>query len=145
MMPVVLKKYGLKRAIADLFEKINKSDRIAATIENWEEFEREESDNLMLYRIVQELTNNSLKHAQAKNIKLECRVNAGIVKIIFCDNGRGFPQQVLEKSEGIGLWNISNRAQAVGAQVAFSNEEFGGARIELMINLTEAAEEKANG
>jgi len=131
MMPVVLKKYGLKKAIADLFEKINKSEQIRAGIDAWEEFEREENDSLMLYRIVQELTNNSLKHSGAKTLNLECTVNSEEIRIVFSDDGAGFPAEVLKKSDGIGLWNISNRAQAIGATVHFGNNASGGARVEL--------------
>ncbi len=139
MMPIVLKKYGLQRAIADLFEKINKGDKITASITSWEEFEREEVDNLMIYRIIQELTNNCLKHANASEIKLSCKIAGDNAKIIFSDNGIGFPNEVLEKSEGIGLWNISNRAQTVSSDVFFTNNESGGASVELRINLSTKA------
>ncbi len=139
MMPIVLKKYGLKRAVADLFEKINKSDEITASINSWDEFDRDESDNLMIYRIIQELTNNSLKHAEASSIDLECILNEDETRIVFSDNGKGFPPEVLEKSEGIGLWNISNRAQTVGAAVYFTNKQSGGASVELRINLRSKA------
>lgn len=140
MMPIVLKKYGLRRAIADLFEKINKSGKITASINVWEEFEREENDNLMIYRIIQELTNNSLKHSEASRIDLDCKIDEhSIAKIVYEDNGKGFPSEVLEKSEGIGLWNISNRAQTVGATVFFTNSETGGASVELRINLSAKA------
>lgn len=135
MMPVVLKKYGLQRAIADMFEKISKSNEIIATIKSWDEFEMDENGNLMLYRIIQELTNNCLKHSGADTIQLSCAVENQTVKIIFYDNGKGFPDQVLKKADGIGLWNISNRAETVGADVSFSNNASGGANIELMINL----------
>lgn len=135
MMPIVLKKYGLRRAIIDLFEKISNSDEVTASINTWCEFEREENENLMLYRIIQELTNNSLKHSQAKNIKLECKVSEETATIIFFDDGKGFPPEVLEKSEGIGLWNISNRAVAIGADVVFSNNMSGSAEVELNIKL----------
>ncbi len=140
MMPIVLKKYGLQRAIADLFEKINKSDKLTANINDWEEFEREENDNLMIYRIIQELTNNSLKHSEASTIDLDCKIDENRkARIVFKDNGKGFPSEVLEKSEGIGLWNISNRAQAIGAAVFFTNNESGGANVELTINLSSKA------
>ena len=134
MMPVVLKKYGLKKAVVDLFEKINNND-IKATIVEWDEFDLDESKNLMLYRIIQELTNNCLKHAEASSIELRSTMNNELVTISFSDNGKGFPKEILEKAEGMGLWNILNRAQTVGANVTFSNNPSGGARAELTLNL----------
>lgn len=135
MMPIVLKKYGLKRAIDDLFEKINKSEKVTAGITAWEDFDRDENDNLMLYRIIQELTNNSLKHSEADKITLEVSKSSNEIVISFSDNGLGFPEEVLNKAEGIGLWNISNRATTIGANVNFTNNEVGGAKVELRINL----------
>lgn len=135
MMPVVLKKYGLKKAIVDLFEKISSSNTIKASLQSWEEFDKEESDNLMLYRIIQELTNNCLKHAEATEINLSCLLEDRIARIVFSDNGKGFPREILEKAEGMGLWNILNRAQTVGADVTFQNNESGGANITLLVNL----------
>lgn len=135
MMPVVLKKYGLKKAVADLFEKVSGTDTIKAQITSWEDFEREEQDNLMLFRIVQELTNNSIKHAEASEVELSCQILEEEAHITFSDNGKGFPNEILEKAEGMGLWNILNRAQTVGANVSFKNNEAGGANISLIINL----------
>lgn len=134
MMPVVLKKYGLQKAIADLFEKISGSNEITAEIHAWDEFEIDEQKSLMLYRIVQELTNNCLKHAKASLIELNASLEGNRARISFADNGVGFPKEVLEKAEGMGLWNILNRAQTVGAEVTFSNRDSGGAQVELVIN-----------
>lgn len=145
MMPVVLKKYGLQKAIADLFEKISNSNTITASVIHWDEFPKEESDNLMLYRIIQELSNNCLKHSNATSIELSCKQVEGKANIVFCDNGKGFPKEVLEKAEGMGLWNILNRAQTVGAEVLFQNQEEGGAKITLIVNLeTDAVPAESN-
>ncbi|MEP1096757.1 MAG: ATP-binding protein [Cyclobacteriaceae bacterium] len=138
MMPIVLKKYGLRRAITDLFEKVSNSDLVTASIDVWDEFDWEESDSLILYRIIQELTNNSLKHSEAKNIKLKCTISEENATIVFSDDGKGFPPEVLEKSQGIGLWNISNRAVAIGAGVVFRNNQYGSAEVELNIKLNRA-------
>lgn len=135
MMPVVLKKYGLQKAIADLFEKVSKSNQIIASIDSWVDFKREESDSLMLYRIVQELINNCLKHSEASKISLTSELKGSKIEITFSDNGKGFPDEVLKKADGIGLWNIMNRAQTVGAEVSFTNSANGGAVVSLLLPL----------
>ena len=139
-MPVVLKKYGLEKAVRDLFEKLS-NEEVTATIEYWDAFEEDENDNLMLYRIVQELTNNSLKHSGGSEISLSAKDVDGDRLIVFTDNGKGFPNEILEKAEGMGLWNILNRAQTVGASVDFSNQESGGAKVEIRLNLNKALSE----
>ena len=132
MMPIILKKYGLKHAIEDLFEKVS-SDELSTSITNWEDPQLSDEDSLMLYRIVQELLNNSIKHAEASQIELSVQQENGKTEIQYADNGKGYPQDVLKNSEGMGLLNIKNRAQVIRASVKFSNPESGGAKVNLVI------------
>ncbi len=133
MMPVVLKKYGLERAVRDLFEKIDAGGETVASIVSWQDYSFDDEKSLMLYRIIQELTNNCLKHAKASKISIEAKNQNENFSLRFYDNGIGFPKEVLEKAEGMGLWNILNRAQAIGAEVHFTNLDSGGAHVELTI------------
>lgn len=132
MMPIILKKYGLKHAVEDLFEKIS-SDEITASIIEWGEQKLAHEDSLMLFRIVQELANNSLKHANANKIEISLTNDRGTIHICYRDNGVGFPEDVLKNSNGMGLLNIKNRAQAIHAGVSFSNSDTGGAKVDLVI------------
>ncbi|MEQ8907092.1 ATP-binding protein [Ekhidna sp.] len=133
MMPIILKKYGLKHAVEDLFEKVS-SDEITASISEWEESKLDEENTLMLFRIIQELVNNSLKHAQANNITLGITTQEGKMHLCYQDDGIGFPEGVIKNSDGMGLLNIKNRAQAIHASVDFSNPETGGAKVDLVID-----------
>ncbi|WP_420576599.1 sensor histidine kinase [Ekhidna sp.] len=133
MMPIILKKYGLKQAIEDLFEKVN-SDELSTSITQWEDPMLQPENTLMLYRIVQELLNNSLKHSGATSIEFAFRKERSEWIASYYDNGKGFPEDVLKKSDGIGLLNIKNRAQAIGAKTTFSNPETGGAKVDLVID-----------
>lgn len=133
MMPIILKKYGFKHAIEDLFEKIS-SDELTASISEWEDFHLDQEDTLMLFRIIQELVNNTLKHAKAKNILLGINIRRGKTYISYQDDGVGFPEGVMKSSDGIGLLNIKNRAQSIHAKVHFSNSETGGAKVDLVID-----------
>ena len=132
MMPVILKKYGLKHAIKDLFEKLS-SDDLKVEIAEWDEPRLNDQDSLMLYRIVQELLNNSIKHAGANTINFSIKNDASEVQITYCDNGKGYPEHVLASSDGMGLLNIKNRSQAIGASTNFSNKKDGGAQVNLVI------------
>ncbi len=132
MMPIILKKYGLKHAVKDLFEKIS-SEELTANIEHWDDPELNESDSLMLYRIVQELVNNSIKHSGASSIAFSIVKTKTEVSIEYSDDGSGYPPQILKNSDGMGLLNIKNRSQAIHAVSTFSNKEEGGAKVNLVI------------
>ena len=133
MMPVILKKYGLKKAIEDHFDKIS-SNNLTASIEEWQDFSLNDDHELMLFRILQELTNNTIKHSNATIISVSFEKSN--TKKIFCyrDNGNGFPDDLLLDSDGMGLLNIMNRAQSIGATAEFSNLETGGAQVNLVID-----------
>lgn len=132
MMPIVLKKYGLKRAIEDLFEKVSNQE-LKAELKEWDDFDFKLEDSLLLFRVIQELVNNSLKHAKACEIYLSAKNEKDGLLICYSDNGMGYPEKILRKSEGMGLLNIMNRAQSLGASVTFSNIPDGGAQTDLVI------------
>lgn len=134
MMPIVLKKYGLKHAVEDLFSKIS-NDNLTARITHWDDPSLKDQDALMLYRIVQELVNNSLKHAEATQITFHVQKSSSELDIEFSDNGKGYPAHVLESSEGMGLLNIKNRSQALNAALQFSNLDQGGSKVNLVLAL----------
>lgn len=132
MMPIILKKYGLKRAIEDLVEKIA-SDSLKARITQWEDPSLNEDDNLMIYRIVQELINNTIKHSSANKISMKMHCNGeGQLSFDYFDNGKGFPEHVLNRADGLGLLNIRNRAQAINASATFENKPDGGVHVRLV-------------
>lgn len=132
MMPIILKKYGLKRAIEDLFEKVS-NDELEAQLSEWDELSWDRDGELMLFRIIQELVNNSLKHSGASHLSLSINIENQTIHVVYQDDGKGYPQEILDNSEGMGLLNIMNRAQSLGAKVAFKNKPEGGAQTDLVI------------
>lgn len=132
MMPIILKKYGLKKAIEDLFEKIS-SEALVATITHWDDLALDKENELMLYRIVQELSNNSIKHANASHIEFSISKKNHEIHITYQDDGTGFPEDVLKNSEGMGLLNIKTRAQTINAKLNLINNDQGGARVNLVL------------
>jgi two-component system NarL family sensor kinase len=90
----------------------------------------------MVYRIVQELINNALKHANANHIHVV--VNAShTLEISVSDNGIGFdPQKDKELNEhgnGLGLFNIENRARLINAKVEYSKNRPTGTKANITI------------
>lgn len=131
MMPIVLKKYGVKKAIEDLFEKTS-NEKLRARIKEWDELVLSEENEIMLYRIVQELITNSLKHSNASLISVQGVRKNGHYTFSYSDDGIGYPESVIKKSEGMGMYNILNRAQVLEASVDFSNGAEGGAVTKLV-------------
>lgn len=89
---------------------------------------------LMVYRIVQELVNNAVKHAQSTMIKVKLRWNAQSLEIEVSDNGVGFVLNEQVRS-GVGWWNITNRSKKIGANLLVRDDVANGSIIELTVPL----------
>ena len=86
---------------------------------------------LQLFRIVQEVVNNILKHAHASEISINLRVTDAIVALVIRDNGVGFDST--EKAKGLGLKNIEFRAQLLSAKSRFKSAPSRGATFQLLL------------
>jgi PAS domain S-box-containing protein len=94
-----------------------------------------EEIDISLYRIVQELYNNSLKHGQATKIEMELSVDPEFVSLTYSDNGKGFNSKVVSNNTGIGLKNINTRVIALFGEISIVSEENFGFRATLSIPL----------
>jgi signal transduction histidine kinase len=89
---------------------------------------------LTLYRIITELINNTIKHAQAQRVHIELMQEASRIRLSYHDDGIGFElDEALEKSEQtLGLKNIISRVRSLKGNFSFRNTRPG---IEILIDL----------
>jgi signal transduction histidine kinase len=110
MMPGLLTKLGLFEAVGDLFDQLSKMKKIKVHADIPEGQERlPENKEIMVYRIIQELVNNTLKHARAKNIRLQMKMLTDHLEISYSDDGKGFNFEDELKAKGIGLNSMRSR------------------------------------
>jgi signal transduction histidine kinase len=110
LMPAILQQYGLEYALQDLCEDINRSGPLEVSfIPFGLEHKFEDQMAISVYRIVQELVKNTLKHAEASELIVQVSAEDGLLSIVVEDDGQGF--DVAEKREhpGIGLQSIQSR------------------------------------
>lgn len=114
LVPPALLDLGLREAIVELINQYSEFSKIKFDIKC-------KSDDLIdldfdakrtIYRIIQEMVNNSIKHAQAEVIKIEIKRNKSKLAITCKDNGLGFNVEKVKK--GVGLKSITNRAYFYG-------------------------------
>ncbi|QNM85416.1 sensor histidine kinase [Polaribacter pectinis] len=110
LLPPILDKFGLKDALEELADSFNNSRKI--TIEYNLEYPKaylKPEKELHLFRITQELINNSVRHGKAKNCTI--RINLTDSKLIFTysDNGVGFNVDDKNHQLGLGMKNIESR------------------------------------
>lgn len=111
LVPESLLKLGLEKALCDLCHLLH-SDSIKIEFQSFGIMpEIPIANQINIYRIVQELINNALKHAECDEILVSCSQNENTFYIAVEDNGIGFDFEKIKTQSGLGLKNIKNRIE----------------------------------
>jgi len=127
--------FGLFNAIEDLCDKITATGTITTLnvpdqIKNYPFTKQTE---LSIYRIVQEVLNNMVKHAHASKIDIEVIAKEHSFSIGIKDNGQGFDPQTINQSKGMGWKNISARVNLLNGKLNVLSEKLSGTQIEITL------------
>jgi signal transduction histidine kinase len=109
----VMSDQGLLSAIQKMAKTITETDALEVTVEDFGLGERlENSLELSIFRMVQELVANAIKHAEASKVNIQLTQHEDNLNIIVEDNGKGFDRSQLDTPKsGMGLTNIEKRVE----------------------------------
>jgi two-component system NarL family sensor kinase len=127
LMPPTLKNFGLESAVNDLFQKISGSGSMNASSRFHDYKERLQAENeLIIFRVIQELVNNILKHSNASFIHLTQNTSGNKFFIRLHHDGRGITQNDFNKlnksNVGLGLKNIQSRLKVLHGKIFFEKD-----------------------
>ncbi|MBQ4819898.1 sensor histidine kinase [Aquimarina sp. MMG016] len=125
LRPVILEKLGLMEAIQSLVQTINDSGKIKISFNDHTVHTISKSKELNLYRIIQELITNTLKHAEASTVKIELKNEGDSLIVIYEDDGKGLDQKNLSHKKGLGLKNIESRLSVLSGTINFQEKQLG--------------------
>jgi signal transduction histidine kinase len=126
---------GLVKTITNEVEKINKSGLLKVNfLVEGRVFPISEQHELVLFRILQEALNNSLKHAAAKHFKIILQYQPDLLNLSLEDDGLGFSPELLNNKSGSGLRNMENRAALIGGKAIIESAPGEGCRIKISLN-----------
>ena len=110
LMPEAVLKFGLKSAVKDFCDAIQRPGKTTIICEQFGD-ERQLGNNgdVNVYRIIQELVNNAVKHADARQILVQLTKTPNKVLITVEDDGKGFYMNSLATAPGIGFTNLKYR------------------------------------
>jgi two-component system, NarL family, sensor kinase len=111
MMPEALIRYGLDKTLQDYITEINKSGMVNAVYQSMgmENKELDNTTSITIYRIVQELLNNVVKHAGARQVLVQLLSQGDKLVVNVEDDGKGFDTNIIKQVDGIGWKNIKSR------------------------------------
>lgn len=121
LSPHILSNFGLVRALSNFINKINIAKTIR--IELMTELKDERFDvnvEVVLYRVICELINNTIKHAQAKKINISLSLAQNYLTIVYKDDGKGFDvSKIVEQQggSGMGYSNIYSRINSLKGEI----------------------------
>lgn len=135
MMPEALLKFGLETALRELCLSMS----TATTTIHFQPFGIQPSlpkqTQVTIYRVVQELLSNALKHAGATSIILQCTQSDDVFFITSEDNGRGFNTGLIDQFKGVGLSNIRKRVDYLKGKMEIETAPEEGTTINIELHV----------
>ena len=130
LVPTTLERFGLMEAIEEFIHKLEEDNNLVIAFQsNTEEFPRQgQKLELTLYRIMQELVNNAIKHASCTKIDIVLEIDEEMIGLRVTDNGVGFDPEKIKESNlaGLGLLGIESRLAIVNGTVQYEQPAKGG-------------------
>ncbi len=140
LLPPVLSKFGLFAAAEDLCERMERASGLKIDFSAPAQRSLSLTSEKGLYRVLQELLNNTLKHAGATQISVVFQRDAGAVIMIYSDNGSGFAadQTSVTSTAGIGLGmhSIQTRIELLEGKLTWSSPPGRGVQLDVVVPFT---------
>ncbi|WP_080237238.1 sensor histidine kinase [Spirosoma rigui] len=139
LVPTTLERFGLLAALEELADRASDGD-VQVHLDCPEAItELPPPLTLMLYRIGQELVNNAIRHARARQIDIQLYCVDSEVRMSVLDDGVGFDfDAVMEnKQGGLGLRNIESRLSVLDGHVTFDVAHGRGSQIHVQVRLAD--------
>lgn len=141
LMPPILEEFGLMVALGELFDDV--SVHSAIEIEhNMDELRLSQSNQLHVFRIIQELISNSIRHGKADELVIFIENNPKGFMMRYQDNGVGFNVMEVSKKSGIGLQNIKSRVAILNGSLKIESTKNAGSLFLIQV-IVEQATKKA--
>ncbi|NRA93838.1 MAG: sensor histidine kinase [Psychroserpens sp.] len=133
----VIAKQGLLKAVENMAEKVSASNTISIDVlDHGLEDRMENSLELTIFRIIQELIANVLKHANATEANIHLTNHDDVLNIMVEDNGKGFnPSQITKTKKGMGISSIDKRVEHLNGKLTIESEQNQGTTIIIDIPL----------
>lgn len=136
LSPHVIENFGLTKALRNFIKKINSSGILHISLQsNMKDLRLDNNTEIVLYRVICELINNTLKHAYANKISIDLKHNQSNVYVEYKDDGIGFEVDNLFKPQemGMGFNNINSRINSLKGIIETHSSPGKGTTIKIYI------------
>jgi signal transduction histidine kinase len=138
--PHIIEHYGLATALDNFIKPIVFSGKLTCDIDYGPVQRFDLEKELSLYRTLTELIHNTVRHADASNIKVSMTVAEGRLRVQYEDNGKGFDLEgQMRNKKGLGLKSIHNRIQSIGGKITLKSIQHQGMQAMIDVPYEEVA------
>jgi signal transduction histidine kinase len=117
LSPLAIERKGLQAALQEFFYYYRGSTEVEIEFVYEVKTALPPNDNLQIYRIIQEIVHNGMKHSQASQIQVCLLETEGMLTLLYGDNGIGFDPDKAMKSGGRGIGNVKSRIEMLGGKM----------------------------
>ena len=139
LLPPTLNELGLAAALDEHCERLNTPEVEISFNHSGTGNRIGKKRELALFRVVQELLQNALKHAEATHIDVLCKLQDDILELVVSDNGKGFNKKELDRTKGghigLGLKSIESRMNVLNADLNYAETIGGGTKVSVYMKL----------
>ncbi len=138
LTPRLIIDFGLVKAVESFCKKINLTQKLQIIFENQDvEGRLDHTVELILYRIITELINNTLKHASAKRVEISLIKQEENLKLTYMDDGIGFDKEeaLAADSSGMGMKNMISRIRSINGNYHIHSQDGQGILVIIDLNL----------
>jgi two-component system, NarL family, sensor kinase len=123
LMPNTLLRKGLKIAIEELAETYKKASKLEIKFTCEQEIRLDQNKEINIYRIVQEVLHNTIKHSGAHLLLISLRKDEDRILLATADNGKGFDFfSTVKELKGLGLRNLQSRTEVMGGEMICNSQ-----------------------
>ncbi len=139
LLPPTLEEFGLIETIRELQHSYNLAGKVQVDFTTVDDSHPIENSliELNLFRIIQELINNSIRHGKASEIDLMLHSEETFIKLTYQDNGIGFDTSEINYKKGLGMKNIETRLRIINATYQLNSSAENGTTVVIELNPTQ--------
>ncbi|MBE9491456.1 MAG: PAS domain S-box protein [Bacteroidetes bacterium] len=136
LRPRIIEEYGLVKAIKAFIWRINKTQKLHINFSEKNVPDTiDKNIELILFRVINEFINNTIKHAEATRVDIDVEVKGDKLRIEYRDNGKGFDAEKINMMNGNGLTNINSRVKSLMGDVVYTRSEEKGIKVDVEVPL----------
>ena len=118
LSPRIINTFGVNAALKNFISNINEAQKLKINFTSNLEKRYEKNIEIILYRIISELVNNTLKYADASIAEINIVDSQYIIWLQYTDNGKGFDvSKIMESAKGVGMFNIIQRINTLDGKI----------------------------